>query len=145
MASPAPVRAAHDAAPFLDTNVVLYLFSEDAAKADRAEDLLRGGATVGVQVLNEFASVASRKLKFTWAEIEDALDALRRQCTVRELTLAVHQGALRIVQRHSIAWYDALHVSAALDAGCRIFYSEDMHHGLKIDGRLTVRNPFKPA
>ena len=39
---------------FFDTNVVLYLLSADAAKADRAEELLAIGGTISVQVLNEF-------------------------------------------------------------------------------------------
>jgi predicted nucleic acid-binding protein len=47
---------------FFDTNVLLYLLSNDAAKADRAEALLASGGVVSVQVLNEFASVAKRKL-----------------------------------------------------------------------------------
>ena len=46
---------------FLDTNVLLYLLSGDADKADRAEELIADGGVISVQVLNEFASVASRK------------------------------------------------------------------------------------
>ena len=46
---------------FFDTNVLLYLLSKDAAKADLAEALLATGGVVSVQVLNEFASVATRK------------------------------------------------------------------------------------
>ena len=37
---------------FLDTNVLLYLVSDDTAKADRAEALVALGGTVSVQVLN---------------------------------------------------------------------------------------------
>ena len=55
MNAPEPVLA------FFDTNVPLYLLSADAAKADRAEDLLAAGGTISVQVLNEFAAVARRK------------------------------------------------------------------------------------
>jgi len=40
---------------FFDTNVLLYLLSKDAAKADLAEALLATGGVVSVQVLNEFA------------------------------------------------------------------------------------------
>ena len=47
---------------FFDTNVLLYLLSDDATKADRAESLLASGGTISVQVLNEFASVAAGKL-----------------------------------------------------------------------------------
>ena len=47
---------------FFDTHVLLYLLSGDAAQADRAEAVLALGGTISVQVLNEFAAVASRKL-----------------------------------------------------------------------------------
>jgi predicted nucleic acid-binding protein len=52
-------------ADFLDTNVILYLLSGDATKADRAQALLDAGGTISVQVLTEFASVARRKLGCT--------------------------------------------------------------------------------
>ena len=58
--------------PFFDTNVLLYLLSEDIGKADRAEALIGMGGILSVQVLNEFASVASRKLKMSYSEIRDA-------------------------------------------------------------------------
>jgi predicted nucleic acid-binding protein len=48
---------------FFDSNVVLYLLSGDAAKADRAEALLEAGGVISVQVLNEVTSVCRRKLK----------------------------------------------------------------------------------
>jgi predicted nucleic acid-binding protein len=43
---------------FFDTNILLYTVGGDAAKAARAEDLLREGGTVSVQVLTEFTDVA---------------------------------------------------------------------------------------
>jgi predicted nucleic acid-binding protein len=63
--------------PFLDTNVVLYLLSEDTAKADRAEALLAAGGTVSVQVLNEAVSVMTRKLKMNLDEIREVLAGVR--------------------------------------------------------------------
>ncbi|TMH09283.1 MAG: PIN domain-containing protein [Betaproteobacteria bacterium] len=133
--------------PFLDTNVLLYLLSTDAGKADRAEDLLARGAMVGVQVLNEFANVARRKLSMSWDEVTDVLGLIRQRCTVRPLTFAVHEQALQIAPRYDLSWYDALIVAAALDGGCARLYSEDMHDGLAIKSALTgsrvvVRNPF---
>jgi predicted nucleic acid-binding protein len=29
-----------------------------------------------------------------------------------------------------------------LDSGCSVLLSEDMHHGLNVEGRLEIRNPF---
>ena len=57
--------------PFVDTNVLLYLISADAAKADRAEQVLAGRIVISVQVLNEFAIVARRKRSLDWAELQD--------------------------------------------------------------------------
>ena len=55
---------------FFDTNVLLYLLSADATKADRAEELLKDqGGIVNVQVLNEFVNVATRKLAMSFAEV----------------------------------------------------------------------------
>ncbi len=48
---------------FFVTDVVLYLLSADAARADRAEELIAEGGMVSVQVLNEIANVARRKLQ----------------------------------------------------------------------------------
>ena len=72
---------------FFDTNVVLYLLSADTAKADRAEELLALGGTISVQVLNEFAAVASRKLRMSWIEIREVLAQIRAVCAVEPPSL----------------------------------------------------------
>lgn len=130
------------ARPFLDTNVLLYLISTDARKAERCEALLREGAAIGVQVLNEFTNAARRKFALSWAEIDDVISMIGMRCEVHDLTLAVHEQARPLAQRFQFAWYDALIVSAALDAGSAVLYTEDMQHGLRVTPTLTLRNPF---
>lgn len=130
------------ALPFLDTNVLLYLLSADAAKADRSEALLASGAVIGVQMLNEFASVARKKLGMAWKEVDEVLALIRKRCAVRDLTVAIHERALALAVRHRLSWDDALIVAAAIDAGSAVLYSEDMQDGMKIGGRLVIRNPF---
>jgi predicted nucleic acid-binding protein len=44
--------------------------------------------------------------------------------------------------QHGYNIYDALVVSAALEAGCTTLYSDGLHDGQIIDGQLTIRNPF---
>ena len=134
--------AANGQPPFADTNVLLCLLSADTVKADRAEALLGQRLTVSVQVLNEFANIARRKLSMSWPEIVDVLALVRQRCVVRSLTLGVHETALVLVQRHAFAWYDALIVAAAADAGCTTLFSEDMQNGLRVARSLTIRNPF---
>ena len=128
--------------PFFDTNVVLYLVGSDPAKAGQAEVLLAGGGTVSVQVLNEFASVASRKQRMPWPEIEDTLATLRSICRVEPLTVEGHEAAVRLARDHRFSSYDAMIVASALLADCDTLYSEDLQHSRRIDGRLTIKNPF---
>lgn len=127
---------------FFDTNVLLYLLSADAAKADRAEELLAGGGTISVQVLNEFAAVASRKLRMPWPDINEVLAQVRAVCEVQALTVQTHEQALTLAERYGLSLYDALIVSAALLAGCKTLWSEDMQDGQVMNRKLTVRNPF---
>jgi predicted nucleic acid-binding protein len=128
--------------PFFDTNVLLYLLSEDNRKADRAEAIIAAGGIISVQVLNEFASVASRKLKMSYAEIRDALGTVRAVCQTQAVTIDTHDRGIDIAERFGFSLYDSMIVSSALQSGCTILYSEDMQHGQEIDAQLVVVNPF---
>ncbi|MGE4241267.1 PIN domain-containing protein [Ramlibacter sp.] len=127
---------------FLDSNVLLYLLSSDAAKADRAEAILRSGATVSVQVLNEVTNVARRKLALSWAEIDELLALVEAFVAVEPLTVETNRLGRTLAQRHQLALYDAMIAASALIAECRTLYSEDMHSGLVIDDTLRIVNPF---
>jgi len=131
-----------EAEHFIDTNVLLYLLSGDARKADRAEEVLQDGGTISVQVLNEFASVASRKLKMSIAEIREVLETIRAVCKVSPLTEESHVLGLRISEQYRLSIYDAMIASAAFISGCSVLWSEDMQHGLVVDQRLVIQNPF---
>jgi predicted nucleic acid-binding protein len=130
------------ATDFLDSNVLLYLVSADPTKAQRAENLLMDGATVSIQVLNEFASVASRKFGLSMRKVRELLAGVRTACTVTGTDLETHERGLDIAERYKFSVYDSMLVAAALKAGCRTFHTEDLHHGQKIEG-LAIRNPFR--
>lgn len=127
---------------FFDTSVLLYLLSEDAAKADRVEELLAARGTISVQVLNEFAAVSLRKLKMPLSEVKEILGTVRAVCDVVPLTVETHDRALAIVARYGFSLYDALLVAAALIADCRRLYCEDLQHDQLIERQLRVVNPF---
>lgn len=128
--------------PFFDTNVLLYLLSEDDRKADRAEAIIASGGIISDQVLNEFASVASRKLRMSYVEIRDVLATVRGVCQTQALTVDTHDRGLDIAERFGFSLYDSMIVSSALQSGCSVLYSEDMQHGQEIDGQVVVINPF---
>ena len=127
---------------FFDSNVPLYAAAGDDIKGPIAEALLARGGVVSVQVLNEVANVALRKLSFTIPEVVDVLGRLRSVAVVTQVTVEIHELALWIHERHRFAFYDCNIIAAALLADCDTLWSEDMHAGLVIDGRLTIRNPF---
>jgi predicted nucleic acid-binding protein len=128
--------------PFFDTNVILYAFRQDDTRGNVAETLLAAGGTLSVQVLNEFAAVARRKLDRSWDEIRRALDILRIFCPEPvPLTVETLHRAIHIAERHGYSISDSLIIAAALHSGASTLYSEDMQDGQAIDG-LTIRNPF---
>jgi len=128
---------------FFDTNVLLYLLSADQDKADRAEAALTAGGSVSVQVLNEFASVASRKLGMPIPEIREALAAIRAVCRIEPMSEDTHDLGLKVAERYGLSVYDSMIVASALLAGCKSLLTEDMQDGQTFDGRLKVRNPFR--
>jgi predicted nucleic acid-binding protein len=132
-----------DSRPFLDTNVLLYLLSGDDRKADRAESLVAAGAVLSVQVLNEFANVATRRFGLSWAEVFEVLTAIRRTCEIEPLTLETHDRGTEIAERYRFGVFDSIIVAAALLAECKVLYSEDLHDGLRVDRALTIQNPFR--
>ena len=128
---------------FFDTNVLLYTIGQDDARTPTAEALLLRGGLISVQVLNELASVAYRKLRMPWPEVTEALAAIRILCpSPLPITEETHDAALRLAKQHGFHIYDALIVVAALEADCVTLYTEDLQDGQVIDGRLTIRNPF---
>jgi predicted nucleic acid-binding protein len=132
-----PVKA------FFDTNVLIYAVAENDPRSAQAEELLASGGVLSVQVLNEFVSVARRKILMSWKDVTEALDAFRILCpSPLPVTVEIHEAALQIAEKHSYNIYDALVVAAALEAGCSTLYSEDLHDGQTINGQLTIRDPF---
>jgi len=128
---------------FFDTNVLIYAVAHDDPRSTQAEELLAAGGILSVQILNEFASVARQKILMSWSDVTEALDAFQVLCpSPLPITMEMHEAALKIAEKHGYNIYDALVVSAALEAGCTTLYSKDLHDGQTIDGQLTIRNPF---
>ncbi|MEO7177484.1 MAG: PIN domain-containing protein [Allosphingosinicella sp.] len=127
----------------LDSNVIIYLAGGDPAKAARSRALIGEGGWVSAQVLNEVAAVARRKLRLGWQDIHELLELVRSLFIVEPLTLATHERTLFLAERYKLDVYDAAVLASALLAECDTLWSEDMHHGLVVEGTLTIRNPYR--
>jgi len=128
---------------FFDTNVLVYIAGNDQAKADRAEAAIARGGAISVQVLNELANVARRKIRMSWADTHAFLEAIRGLLTVHPLSVEVHETALDVAERYGLSIYDALIAASALHAGCDTLWSEDLQHGMTLEQCLRIVNPFR--
>ena len=127
--------------PFFDTNILVYA-QQSGPYGARARDLVAGGGVASIQVLNELVNVLRKKLKRDWAEVFDVLADMRDALDPPlPLTSEIHEAGLALARDHGVAFYDALIVAAARDAGCATLYSEDLQHGRRF-GDLVVANPF---
>lgn len=50
--------------------------------------------------------------------------------------------ALDIKAKYQLSWFDSLIVASVLRTDCHILYSEDLHNGLVLEGKMRVINPF---
>ena len=129
----------------LDSNVLIYIASGDTKKADRAEAVVAAGGAISVQVLNEVTNVARRKMQMDWADTHAFLDMLCRLLKVLPVNLEIHKTGLRLGERYGLSVYDSMIAAATLCAGCTTLWSEDMQHGMTLEGALRIANPFHDA
>ena len=130
---------------FFDSNVLLYITSGDPTKAAQAEATIGSGGAISVQVLNEVANVARRKMQMSWQDTHALLSLLRGLLTVHPVTAETHETGLALAERYNLSIYDAMIAASALHADCDTLWSEDMQHGMAVDGRLRIANPFRTA
>ena len=83
-----------------------------------------------------------KKYKFDETRTEEILDSIDQSAVVIPLTRTLSSEALLLKKRYKISWFDALIVAAALFSECALLFSEDMQHGLVIEGKLTILNLF---
>ena len=130
------------APPFLDSNVLIYAYSTDP-RSVIARSICEKRHTLSVQSLNEFVNVARRKLHYDWDQIIERLTTIVDLADpILPLTFNLHQTGVMLAATYRLQVYDGMILAAALEAGCTQLYSEDMHHGLVIEERLTILNPF---
>jgi predicted nucleic acid-binding protein len=128
---------------FFDTNVLVYIASGDPVRAEQAEQIIGRGGAISVQVLNELTNVARRKMRMSWQDTHSFLSTLRGLLTVHPVTVEMHETGLALAERYNLSTYDAMIVASALHADCDTLWSEDMQHGMALDGRLRIVNPFR--
>ena len=132
---------------FIDTNIFVYQLERlDTRKAAIAEGLIaqgiaRGTASISFQVVQECLNVALRKAQISLSEeeIRKYLQSVLAPLYRIQPSLRLYHAALDIKLRYQFSYYDSLIVAAALEAGCKILYSEDLQHNQSIE-QLTIHD-----
>jgi predicted nucleic acid-binding protein len=129
---------------FFDSNVLVYLADPRSEKSMLADQLVEEGGLISVQVLNEFANAARRKLKMSPEKLAEFLDAFQNMFEVVPVTVDVHRRAMEFAFSTNFSIFDSNIIAAAELAGCDVLYTEDMNHGQRV-GRVMIHNPFVAA
>jgi len=132
---------------FLDTNIIIYANDErDKVKQDKAlqliTDLMKDNTgTISTQVLQEYASVALRKLHQKYEIIIRQIKLLESFEVVRQSPEMIRR-ALEIMYSYKIGFWDSCIISNAEYANCSVIYSENLNGGQYYSG-IRIVNPFR--
>lgn len=131
----------------IDTNVLVYAEGvNDAAKRDTAIALLQmlppESTFLPVQTLAELFVVLMRKAGRSRADASAAVLSWGDAFPLVESSGDILLAATDLARSHQLSMWDAVVMSAAADARCRLLLSEDLQDGFTWRG-VTVTNPFK--
>jgi len=127
---------------FADSNILLYAISDDTEKKPKALKLLKTHPVISLQVIHECSNVLRRKQKQSFVDIQKILDSflILTELVIPDLNTVRH--AWRIGTRYGYNYFDCVIIASAIDAGCTVLYSEDMHNHHLVSGNLQIVNPF---
>lgn len=135
---------------FLDTNIFIYSIDasrgqskkRDVARQIVEEHIRKDSGAISIQVLQEFYQVATQKIQVPLST-DEALEYLHYMAILETVLPDFNMvvAAIRLHQKHSLSFWDALILQAAIIAGCFQILSEDLQDGFYLDN-LTVKNPF---
>ncbi len=135
---------------FIDTNLFIYqLEAADERKHGIANGIIRegietGNACISCQVVQECLNTVLRKAEVPLdnASSRAYLDHVLAPLLRVTASINLYHRGLDVQARYRFGFYDALIIAAALEAGCKRLYSEDLQDGQRID-TLNVEDPFR--
>jgi predicted nucleic acid-binding protein len=133
----------------IDTNILAYAEGMNGAEKKRqALDLVRRlpeeSTLLPVQTLGELFSVLVRKAGRSRDAARLAVLNWGDAFPLIETNSSVLMAAMDLAADHRLGLWDAVILSAAADAQCRLLLSEDLQDGFTWSG-VTVTNPFSPS
>lgn len=131
---------------FLDTNLWIYLYSQNAqTKATVVQQLIEDrfeAISVSTQVLGEMFHVLTRKHITSSTEAQAIVVDITATFNPVAIGAAQVLQAIELYQKYAYSYWDSLILATAIQQGCTQLYSEDMQHNQTIEATLTILNPF---
>jgi len=133
---------------FVDANVIVYAFDASAGrKQHTAAALLErlwesNTGCVSVQVLQEFFVTVTKKVAKPLT-VEEATLRTRELAAWKVFAPTADDvvAAIGLHAQAKIGFWDAMIVLAAVECGCDVLWTEDLHDGQTVRG-VRIRNPF---
>lgn len=97
---------------------------------------------LSTQVINEVCVNLLKKTQLAEPDIQALIASFYSHYTVIEFDQDILTKASALREQHHFSYWDSLIVASALAAQCTLLYTEDMQHGLQVENRLTLQNPF---
>ena len=132
---------------FFDSNILVYFADNaDLQKQQIAENLIKNAVindngVISTQSLQEFFAATTRKLLCTKEKAKEYVENFSDSFTVEQVSVPLILKAINISIKNQFSFWDSLILSAAIQSGCIICYSEDLSNGQIIEG-VKIVNPF---
>lgn len=97
---------------------------------------------ISAQVISEFTNACLRRKLLGLDEIEPIARAWLQAFEVVPVDAETIRQAYAVKRRYGYSWWDSVMLTAALESSCEVVYTEELHDGQVIDGRLRIKNPF---
>ena len=113
---------------FLDTNVLIYLYSTEKDKQHVVLSLLESDKMfcISTHIIMEFCNVLIKKLKYSRDKVDIALEDFKENFEIIEVDFQIIKDALRIQERYQYSFFDSLVLATAPSSDCTHVYSDDM-------------------
>ena len=127
----------------IDTNILLYSLDEtDVRKQKISIEIIDQNPYISSQNLSEFINVLLFKWKIKKSSCEYLVTQILETCKFYSNSEAIYYNSFNLIKKYDFQLFDAIVVASALEAGCEVLYTEDMHHQLFVNGQLKIINPF---
>ena len=132
---------------FFDSNILVYFADgADPQKQLIVENLIKNAVindngVISTQSLQEFFAATTSKLLCTKEKAKEYVENFSDSFTVEQVSVQLILKAINISIKNQLSFWDSLILSAAIQTGCIICYSEDLSNGQIVEG-VKVINPF---